>query len=118
MTVQIPLWTIVTRKDSKFYGLECGSDSSMDDCNDDPQPVVFKKIEVQIPLWTIVTHRGPLFDIAINRVQIPLWTIVTIMPYSFSSAQLGSDSSMDDCNGSGAGLPDMPTLFRFLYGRL
>ena len=35
-----------------------GSDSSMDDCNDNVKDVTAHVLGVQIPLWTIVTDRG------------------------------------------------------------
>jgi len=55
MGVQIPLWTIVTRRPTR---LSAG-------------PGI-----VQIPLWTIVTFMFEVFMILLI-VQIPLWTIVT-----------------------------------------
>jgi len=77
--------------------LNPGSDSSMDDCNSLEQTKTIFKDRVQIPLWTIVTRRkwaGSFRGI----VQIPLWTIVTSGKPGGESVNLGSDSSMDDCN--------------------
>ncbi len=74
-----------------------------------------------------------------SLVQIPLWTIVTAVIFSLLGLQACSDSSMDDCNLSGAqyrfrsdgsdsSMDDCnsglsrhlrrASPFRFLYGRL
>ncbi len=76
-TVQIPLWTIVT----KFQA----------------HNIVLDQM-VQIPLWTIVT-RSAAAVLPYLRVQIPLWTIVTRRRAVKDSYSACSDSSMDDCNG-------------------
>ncbi len=55
---------------------------------------------VQIPLWTIVTP-GDIFDGPSTSVQIPLWTIVTGEAKFLEVREIGSDSSMDDCNAIG-----------------
>ncbi len=55
MSVQIPLWTIVTWTEVNDGDLLTGSDSSMDDCNVLDMDIPAEDRLVQIPLWTIVT---------------------------------------------------------------
>ncbi len=59
ITVQIPLWTIVTSSSSFSPPTILSSDSSMDDCNKSNDINRKEFSTVQIPLWTIVT---PLFS--------------------------------------------------------
>ena len=55
MTVQIPLWTIVTNSGALPKTGYDSSDSSMDDCNVVNLNNHRRNFKVQIPLWTIVT---------------------------------------------------------------
>ena len=95
-SVQIPLWTIVTKLLASEGEAKFCSDSSMDDCN------------------RILARPGELMDF----VQIPLWTIVTDWIVIMPLLEFGSDSSMDDCNCAGKARGFTVTMFRFLYGRL
>ena len=61
MTVQIPLWTIVTNSGALPKTGYDSSDSSMDDCNVVNLNNHRRNFKVQIPLWTIVTLTGCVF---------------------------------------------------------
>ena len=58
LTVQIPLWTIVTIGRFVRVDKEARSDSSMDDCNTMDNLDAELSGQVQIPLWTIVTRKN------------------------------------------------------------
>ena len=79
--VQIPLWTIVTIVDALDMAIQRCSDSSMDDCNRSLPGPGRPWFGVQIPLWTIVTWPARYGCCHPSGVQIPLWTIVTMQQY-------------------------------------
>ena len=77
MSVQIPLWTIVTGGRIRHATIDSSSDSSMDDCNH----------KLQLRGGVLLARSDSSMDDCNNpfivsvktyyKVQIPLWTIVT-----------------------------------------